>query len=122
MRAVERSCEGASTRCASGFRFFDGEDLIGGYVGEGLHGAAWPGYANFFDGRVRAETEMNAGIAGACVAYCRGGLVPLQAAVRSCDANLRAETHAIAARALEANEYPVLAGGADVSEKLDRLV
>src|SRR3569833_1082667 len=107
---------------ASGFRFFDGEDLVCGNVCESLHGTTGPGDADLFNRGVGPQAKVNAGIAGAGVPYRRCRLVPLRVAVRSDNPDLRAQTHAVAASSDEANQNPMLPCCADIAEQLDGLV
>ena len=106
----------------SGSGLFDGEDLVRRHIDKLLKLATGPADLNFFDESVWAEAEMNTGIAGTGIADGSRGFVPLGVAVGSCDADLCAESHAIAARTDEPEEKPVVAGRADISKKLDWLV
>src|SRR6185437_14816020 len=81
-----------------------------------------PGDFYFLDERIGCEAEMNAGIAGAGITNRCRRHVPLRAAIGSGDANLCAESHAIAASADKVQENPVLAGCADIAKQLDGFI
>ncbi len=82
-----------------------------------LFHAAGPADFQILNRPTGAQPKMYAAVAGGRVADCRCHLVPLLAAIFSGDMNLRADAHAVALRAYQLQQDPVVAGIGDVVQE-----
>jgi len=98
------------------FGLFDGEDTVCGYIVHHLASAAGPDDFYFFDERIGAKSKMNSRIARASVSNSGSDFIPLSAAVCCCQADIRADSHSVAARSNEVKQDPVIPGVRDVAK------